>query len=262
MVGNFIDLTGGDLPAPLIARPSIKPIIVDLTGGPDEERAGGGAGAQGGPRDGGVGAQAGDRYDPTIMRGGSYPRILVQPCEFTNKKGWREMTAATYLWFMKGFGVGVFARKKVKKGQAVCIYGGILILVARCSRTKLPADQTAHMLSLQGLWVIDSRVTEEFPWEYYAHRTRCVGGFTNASMQPNCELEFIPPTDGVKQYVLEHGPRAPLPGETPVVALFRAKRDIERGEQLLWNYRCDSHPGSEGAEMVLKDPEPPGEDMW
>ncbi len=94
-----------------------------------------------GPEGDPLAARTDAECDPTIKRDGEYPAILVGPCEFINKEGWRERTAPAYLKFTEHSGTAVFAGCHIRKGEPVFIYGGSLVDLEPCSRNNLPSDR-------------------------------------------------------------------------------------------------------------------------
>jgi len=256
-MSEIIDLT---LDEP--GRPPI-PEVIYIPDSPRERRlarpeqgAGGGHGEGGAARDDLLAARTEEECDPTVKRDGEYQRVLVGRCPFINERGEREETALVYLFYTALCGVGVFTGEDVPKGTVVFVYGGKLEYLEPCSRGRLPADYGTHILTLPGRLGINSKVTQELTWKYYVEYTRNVAGFSNASRNPNCALFIHPKPDGVANYVLQQRGVKPGPGETQVVAFFRATEAIPKGTQLFWDYRCDPHPG-QGGEMVLVDPSPP-----
>lgn len=206
-----------------------------------------------------------EQCDPKRRVNGEYPRILVEPCEFVNEKGERERTAPVYLLNTEFHGVGAFVRDRTPKGAALTFYGGAMEYYEHGARSRMPADQGAHLLAFTGHSALrnelngshlNSAITRERGWRYYVENS-AVGGFINASMEPNCRMVVHPKRcDKVAIYVLQRKGLELKPGEIPFFVVFRALEDLPPGTQLFWDYHCDPHQAPEGAEPIFVDPSP------
>jgi hypothetical protein len=199
LMPEVVDLTGDEeRPQDAGVVAPVAPVVVDLTVDepqPRVRRRVRPASEDGRDPEPRVRQRVRDECDPTVMRDGAYPRILVRRCWFKTKKG-REETALVYLLYTECCGVGVFAGEDIAKDQAVFLYGGELIHVEPCSRSKMAVDKGTHIMTLPGRLGINSAVKPpERPWSYYVEDTRQVAGFANASKDhANCAREIFPDT--------------------------------------------------------------------
>lgn len=117
---------------------------------------------------------------------------------------------------------GVFAEKPIKRGRTITEYGG-KVIGKKEALTLLEAGEDTHLRAVASMFqAIDSRVTPEFPLEYYEYYG-LLGGLVQSSKSPNAKF-FVP-----KRRV---GRVHPYGGVAMHAIYVTALRDIEADEEI------------------------------
>jgi hypothetical protein len=133
----------------------------------------------------------------------------------------------------------IHAAVNTPRKKLVAFYRGRVIL-SPSGLTKISGKWFVSLPGFRGLYVLDSQITEDWPWERYL-KEEAVAGFFNSSqpfastdprrrgvgntMHANCKLVWFKDS---------YGPEDIL-GEYVYAAMFTTER-VLAGKQFLWNY--------------------------
>jgi SET domain-containing protein len=125
------------------------------------------------------------------------------------------------------FGYGVFATKRIEKGEFITEYDGNVICRDQAIRLR-KAGLSTHIASIDYHYAIDGILEPD------KEGTRGIGSLCNHSEDPKTQNAYLFKSDSNKINQIRKCTRTGYSTLTRV--WLRAKRDIEPGEEIMYSY--------------------------